>query len=160
MTVSYGPRWNSRTGTSRSPSWPRMTAVARTAANTADRSSDGSAWHSDPPTVPHSRTIGSATTRSASWKIGKCWPADGRVEQVRVPGQRADAQLAAVAPDVGEFGQAVDVDEHPGLGQPQLHHRDEAVAARQHAGSGLLSSDSACSTLVARSYSTCDGTCM
>jgi len=26
--------------------------------------------------------------------------------------------------------------------------------------SGLLSSDSACSTLVARSYSTCDGTCM
>ena len=65
MTVSYGPRWNSRTGTSRSPSWLRMTAVARTAANTADRSSDGSAWHSDPPTVPHRRTIGSATTRSA-----------------------------------------------------------------------------------------------
>ena len=35
ITVSYGPRWNSLTGTIRSPSWPRMTAVARTAANTA-----------------------------------------------------------------------------------------------------------------------------
>jgi len=75
MTVSYGPRWNSRTGTSRSPPWPRMTAVARTPANTADRSSDGSAWHSDPPMVPHRRTIGSATTRSASWKIGNLSPA-------------------------------------------------------------------------------------
>jgi len=35
--------------------------------------------------------------------------------------------------DVGEFGQAVDVDEHAGLGQPQLHHRDQAVAAGQDA---------------------------
>ena len=31
-------------------------------------------------------------------------------------------------------GQAVDVDEYPGLGQAQLHHRDEAVPAREHAG--------------------------
>ena len=43
---------------------------------------------------------------------------DGRIEQVRVPGQGADAQLAAVQPDVGELGQPVDVDEHLGLGQP------------------------------------------
>ena len=48
-----------------------------------------------------------------------------------MPGQRADAQLAAGLLDVGELGQAVDVDEHAGLGQPQLHHRDEAVAAGQ-----------------------------
>src|SRR5207253_7205408 len=56
-----------------------------------------------------------------------------RVEQVGVPGQRADAELAAEFFDVGEFGQAVDVDQYAGLGQPQLHHRDEAVAAGQHA---------------------------
>src|SRR5689334_23212076 len=57
----------------------------------------------------------------------------GGVEQVRVPGQRADAELAVVFFYEGEFGQAVDVDQYAGLGQPQLHHRDEAVAAGQHA---------------------------
>ena len=51
-------------------STPRITAVASTAANAADRSSEGSAWHSEPPTVPRLRTIGSAITRSASRKIG------------------------------------------------------------------------------------------
>jgi hypothetical protein len=58
----------------------------------------------------------------------------GRIEQVGVPGQGTDAQLVAVQPDVGQLGQPVDVDQHLGLGQPQLHHRDQAVAARQHAG--------------------------
>ena len=54
-----------------------MTTVAWTAANAADRSSDGSAWHSEPPTVPRLRTIGSAMTRSASMKIGKCSATSG-----------------------------------------------------------------------------------
>ena len=45
------------------------------AANAADRSSDGSAWHSDPPMVPQFLTTGSAITRSASCRIAKCSPA-------------------------------------------------------------------------------------
>ena len=49
--------------------------VAFSAANVADRSSDGSAWHSEPPTVPQLRTTGSAMTRSASCRIAKCSPA-------------------------------------------------------------------------------------
>ena len=133
-TVSYGPRWNSRTGTFRSPSAPLMTAVARAAANAADRSSDGSAWHSDPPTVPHSRTIGVGDDAFGVVEDREVLAGEGRVEQVRVPGQGADAQLVAVEPDEGELGQAVDVDEHLGLGQPQLHHRDQAVAAGHDPG--------------------------
>ena len=48
-----------------------MTILAPTAAHTADRSSDGSAWHSAPPIVPRLRTTGSAITRSASVKIAR-----------------------------------------------------------------------------------------
>ena len=76
-TVSYGPVWKSRAGTVRLPSGCRITIVALSAANAADRSSDGSAWHSEPPTVPQFRTIGSAMTRSASCRMAKCWPAAG-----------------------------------------------------------------------------------
>ena len=57
-----------------------------------------------------------------------------RVEQVRVTGQGADAQLVAVERDEGQLGQAVDVDQQLGLGQPQLHHRDQAVPARHDTG--------------------------
>ncbi len=49
--------------------------VAFSAANAADRSSDGSAWHSEPPIVPQLRTTGSAMTFSASCKIAKRSPA-------------------------------------------------------------------------------------
>ena len=51
------------------PPAPRITIDAPTAAQTADRSSDGSAWQSAPPIVPRLRTTGSAITRSASVKI-------------------------------------------------------------------------------------------
>jgi len=54
-----------------------------------------------------------------------------RGQQVRVPGQRADAQLARGALDVAQAADPVDVDEHLGLRQPQLHHRDQAVSAGQ-----------------------------
>ena len=74
-TVSYGPVWNARADTSRLPSGPWMTMVPFIAANAADRSSEGSAWQSEPPTVPQFRTMGSAITRSASCMIAKCSPA-------------------------------------------------------------------------------------
>ena len=105
--------------------------VAFSAANAADRSSDGSAWQSEPPTVPQLRTMGSAITRSASCRIAKCSPAAGRVEQLRMPGQRADPQLAAVDPEIGQLAEPVDVDQGLRLRQPQLHHRDQAVPAGQ-----------------------------
>ena len=160
MTVSYGPRWNSRTGTVRSPSGPRMTAVARAAANAADRSSDGSAWQSDPPTVPHSRTIGSATTRSASWKIGKHSPATFESSRSAC---RARAPMRSWPPSRTMKASSV---------SPLMSTSSSGWASRSFIigirlwppattrVSGLLSSDSACWTLVARSYSTCAGTCM
>ena len=56
--------------TTRSPSRLRITQLAPSVVHTADRSSDGSAWQSEPPSVPRLRTTGSAMTRSASPKIG------------------------------------------------------------------------------------------
>ena len=53
-------------------SGPAITMTALSAANAADRSSDGSAWHSEPPIVPQLRTTGSAMTFSASCRIAKC----------------------------------------------------------------------------------------
>src|SRR4051812_18884997 len=70
--VMYGPMWNSSIGTIRTPWLPRITTRALTAVHTADRSSAASAWQSEPPIVPRLRTTGSAITRSASRKIGKC----------------------------------------------------------------------------------------
>ncbi len=51
--------------------------LAFSAAKAADRSSDGSAWQSEPPTVPQLRTMGSAITLSASCRMAKCAPATG-----------------------------------------------------------------------------------
>ncbi len=54
-----------------------MTQLASSAVHTAVRSSDGSAWHSEPPIVPRLRTIGSAITCSASAKIGNTAASSG-----------------------------------------------------------------------------------
>ena len=62
--------WNSRADTVRDPSRDRITIVAPRAEATAERSSEGSAWQTEPPIVPRLRTMGSAITRSASPKIG------------------------------------------------------------------------------------------
>ena len=99
--VSYGPRWNSAHrdrplagGALRSP--PRRGATSQTVVE----SSAGSAWHSEPPSVPRLRTTGSAITFSASWKIGNSRPTTGEASSRRVPGQRADPQPVAVLADV------------------------------------------------------------
>ena len=52
-----------------------------------------------------------------------------RAEQVHVAGERADADLAVLLADVGELREVVDVDQVLGAGEPQLHHRQQAVAA-------------------------------
>ncbi len=58
----------------RVPRSPRITAAARSAQNAPERSSDGSAWHTDPPIVPRLRTIASAMLRSASRSTGATAP--------------------------------------------------------------------------------------
>ena len=113
---------------------PRMTICAPTAAHTADRSSDGSAWHSAPPIVPRLRTTGSAITRSASVKIASRRASSVGLEQVAVARHRADPDLAVVLADVAELvGQRVDVDHVLGRGEAQLHHRQQASGRRRAA---------------------------
>ena len=68
--VSYGPRGTPPWSRPARPRGPRITQLASSVVHTADRSSDGSAWQSEPPSVPRLRTTGSAITRSASRKIG------------------------------------------------------------------------------------------
>ena len=113
-----------------------MTTCALAAEQTAERSSAASAWHSEPPIVPRLRTTGSAITSSASRNSGKCCAQQVGLQQVDVPGQRADPDLAVLLADVGELGEVVDVDQVLGVGQPQLHHRQQAVAAGDDARLG------------------------
>ena len=51
------------------------------------------------------------------------------LQEVDVARHRADLDHPLVLADVGEVGQVVDVDQVRGLGEPQLHHREQAVAA-------------------------------
>ena len=88
--------WNARADTSRLPSGPWMIIEPFSAANAADRSSDGSAWHSDPPMVPQFLTTGSAITRSASCRIVKCSPAAGAASRSAC---RASAPMRSSPPD-------------------------------------------------------------
>ena len=57
----------------------------------------------------------------------------GRREVV-VAGARADGQLVAVDARVAQLVQPPDVDQQLGRGEPQLHHRQQRVAAREHLG--------------------------
>ena len=58
------------------------------------------------------------------------------LQQVHVAGQRADPDLVALLPDVGEVRQVVDVDQVRRVREPELHHRQQAVAARDDARLG------------------------
>src|SRR6185437_4126050 len=46
-----------------------------------------------------------------------------------MPGEGADPDLVGELPDVGELAEVIDVDEVLGLGQAQLHHRQQRVPA-------------------------------
>ena len=49
-------------------------------------------------------------------------------------GHRADHDAVAVAADALQPGDAVQIDQMFGGGEPELHHRDQAVAAGERAG--------------------------
>ena len=79
--------------------------------------------------MPRLRTTGSAITSSASRKTGKCSrsSSDSSRSTWRVSAPIAD--LVALLADVRELRQVVDVDQVRGVREPQLHHRQQAVAA-------------------------------
>ena len=49
-------------------------------------------------------------------------------------GERADGDVVAVLADVGKVGEPADVDEHGGLGEAQLHQRQQAVPTGEELG--------------------------
>ncbi len=51
-----------------------------------------------------------------------------------VPRRRADDHLVALEPDARQLRHPGDVDQHGRLGEPDLHHRQQRVAARQQLG--------------------------
>jgi hypothetical protein len=52
-----------------------------------------------------------------------------------VPGHRADTDLCGLHPDVAQLAvEIVDVDQVFRVGQPELHHRKQAVAAGEEPG--------------------------
>ena len=56
-----------------------------------------------------------------------------RLQQVHVPRERPDPDLVALLADVRELGQVVDVDQVLGVRETELHHREQAVPARDDA---------------------------
>ncbi len=61
----------------------------------------------------------------------------GRLD-IPVGGHGADCEHVAVLLDSREPGNLAQIDQVLGLGQPQLHHRDQAVAAREQLGVVLV----------------------
>ena len=57
-----------------------------------------------------------------------------RGQQLVLGGHGADHDLVAVAADAFQAVDAVQVDQMLGGGEPELHHRDQAVAAGQRPG--------------------------
>ncbi len=53
---------------------------------------------------------------------------------VVVPGERADRHVGALVADVGELGDPAEVDQHGRRGEPQLHQRQQRLAAGQVLG--------------------------
>ncbi len=107
-----------------------MTQLASSVVHTAVRSSDGSAWHSEPPMVPRLRTTGSAITCLGVGEDREHRGQLGGLQQLAMSGHRTDPDLVDADAHVAELVvQVVDVDEVLEVGQPQLHHRDQAVAA-------------------------------
>ena len=93
----------------------------------------GSPFATLPPSVP---TI--AHLRVGDLQRGLAQQRDLLAEQVGADQlvlrrHRADDDVVAFLADPLEVGDAAEVDEIGGAREPQLHHRDEAVAAGEHA---------------------------
>ena len=56
------------------------------------------------------------------------------VLHIHVPGEGTDGDVVAGIADVRQVGDTTDVDQHAGLGDAQLHHRQQAVATGEELG--------------------------
>ena len=102
-TFWKGPVTNSASGMARLPPGPCAITEPPSASITEAQSPCGSAWHSDPTSVPRLRTSGSATSGAAAAIVGWVPLSRSGELQVGVPAERADAQAAVgVGPVVGQ----------------------------------------------------------
>ena len=70
-------------------------------------------------------------TAAASWRIGAFSATSAEFEQFVLGGCRPDHEVRPHFADAFEFGDRAEVNEVGRLGEAELHHRDEAVSARQ-----------------------------
>ena len=132
--VSRKPVKKSSAGISARPSGPRATRVRPEGEH--DRGQvgrrvavgDGAA---DRAPVPHLRVADLAGGVGQDRHLGAEQVA--RLE-VAVAGEGADGDVVAGVADVGQVVQPADVDEHRRRGQPQLHQRQQRVAAGEQLG--------------------------
>ncbi len=122
------PSTNSAIGIVRSPDGPRATTSAPVASSTEFQSPSGSQWATAPHSVPRLRTSGSATQGAAAVDRP-----EGEVggDHVGVADERPDPEMPVVALDAVEARDPVDVDQLRRAGQAHLHHRQQALAARE-----------------------------
>jgi hypothetical protein len=114
--------------TVRSPSGPRITRRASTAAQTAERSSAGSASIANDRVGDHPFGI-REDRQLGRHQLG--------LEQLAVPRHRPDPDLVRVLADVAEVaGEVVDVDQVLRRSEAKLHHRQERMTAGQQARLG------------------------
>ena len=65
---------------------------------------------------------------------GQVFLQQGGGDQLVFGGHRADADNPAAFADTAQLGNAVDVNQHAGLGKAQLHHGQQAVATGEQLG--------------------------
>ncbi len=116
------------------PAGPVSSIEPPSAVRAKGRSAAGSACAREPPIVPRWRICGSPTCPADQASSGAWERTSSERGHVGVPGGGADHQVVAVDGDAGQLGQLADVDQDRGHGQPQLHHRQQRVAAGQQLG--------------------------
>ena len=94
----------------------------------------GSAWTTEPPTVPRERVAAWPTWRTAWASSGQCSRDQRRALERRLADGRADVQRRRRCGGSRRGRRPVDVDEPGRAARAQVQQRQQALAAGQHAG--------------------------